>query len=443
MTVSVTDEYGNTSVRAVAVQIVPRAPRAPVRAVHVTFYAWAGPGAAPRRHAADRPAPHQHGRDRPQGRVRDRRLRRDHPARADRSAPYRTSTTCAGDPHAPQQGRHGRRPDRRLPRPDLRDRPPGSAAGSRRSSRPLAASLTRATAGSRTSRARPSAVQHRDRRGGGEGRNRRRPLRLRAPAGRADLDDGVPGADGHPGAVDRRRFLGEARQALKPYGTFLGASVFGVAATRPTEVAQNIRADRAQRRLRRADGLPVALGERRVQRLVPERRAVRDRPAVADGLQQAGARAPARASCRGSRTSRSASTYGPAQVARRSRPRSDDGIDEWLLWDPLVTYTNGGLPKAPARAAARLEAGDGAAVGGDRPSAAARGSGSHAERARRGAGDDVPPDPRRRRRRLRPDAEAVPRGAGAALARGLLAGARRRSGRRASSTSRRARRPSS
>ena len=35
-------------------------------------------------------------------------------------------------------------------------------------------------------------------------------------------------------------FLAETRTALKPYGTYLGASVFGVAATRPTEVAQNI-----------------------------------------------------------------------------------------------------------------------------------------------------------------------------------------------------------
>jgi len=35
-------------------------------------------------------------------------------------------------------------------------------------------------------------------------------------------------------------FLAETRAALKPYKTFLGASVFGVAATRPTEVAQDI-----------------------------------------------------------------------------------------------------------------------------------------------------------------------------------------------------------
>jgi hypothetical protein len=55
-------------------------------------------------------------------------------------------------------------------------------------------------------------------------------------------------------------------------------------------------------------------------------------------------RGTARASSRGSRTSRSASTYGPRRSARRSRPRSDDGIDEYLLWDPLVTYTAAALP---------------------------------------------------------------------------------------------------
>jgi len=35
-------------------------------------------------------------------------------------------------------------------------------------------------------------------------------------------------------------FLADTQAALKPYGTYLGASVFGVAATRPDEVAQNI-----------------------------------------------------------------------------------------------------------------------------------------------------------------------------------------------------------
>src|SRR5262249_5555419 len=48
-----------------------------------------------------------------------------------------------------------------------------------------------------------------------------------------------PGLSGTP-ERSISTFLGDARRALKPYGTFLGASVFGVAATRPTEVAQDI-----------------------------------------------------------------------------------------------------------------------------------------------------------------------------------------------------------
>src|SRR4029453_16199845 len=35
-------------------------------------------------------------------------------------------------------------------------------------------------------------------------------------------------------------FIRETRLALEPYGTFLGLSVFGVAATRPLEVAQDV-----------------------------------------------------------------------------------------------------------------------------------------------------------------------------------------------------------
>jgi len=35
-------------------------------------------------------------------------------------------------------------------------------------------------------------------------------------------------------------FLAETQKALKPYGAFLGASVFGIAATRPEDVAQDI-----------------------------------------------------------------------------------------------------------------------------------------------------------------------------------------------------------
>src|SRR4029078_746831 len=48
-----------------------------------------------------------------------------------------------------------------------------------------------------------------------------------------------PGLRGAPeGSI--ASFLAEPRAALTPYKTYLGASVFGVAATRPEEVAQDI-----------------------------------------------------------------------------------------------------------------------------------------------------------------------------------------------------------
>ena len=61
-------------------------------------------------------------------------------------------------------------------------------------------------------------------------------------------------------------FVAEARDRLEPTGAFLGASLFGIAAFRPEEVAQDVAAHRAQRRLRRPADLPLALGPRRLRR---------------------------------------------------------------------------------------------------------------------------------------------------------------------------------
>ena len=39
--------------------------------------------------------------------------------------------------------------------------------------------------------------------------------------------------------------------------------------------------------------------------------------------------------------------YGPAEVRAQIRAAADRGIDEWLLWDPNVTYTADALPRTP------------------------------------------------------------------------------------------------
>jgi hypothetical protein len=144
-------------------------------------------------------------------------------------------------------------------------------------------------------------------------------------------------------------FLGEARRAVKPYRTFLGASVFGVAATRPREVAQPI-APMA----RNVDYIAPMLypshwgpGEYNVSYPNAEpytivRRSLRDFQRQVKGT---GARV-----VPWLQDFSLGVAYGPAEVRAQIDAAADVGIGEWLLWDPLVTYTTEAL-----REASRLE----------------------------------------------------------------------------------------
>jgi peptidoglycan/xylan/chitin deacetylase (PgdA/CDA1 family) len=142
-------------------------------------------------------------------------------------------------------------------------------------------------------------------------------------------------------------FLGEARHALKPYGTFLGASVFGVAATRPTEVAQDIHAIGSNVDYVAPMVYPShwAAGEYNVAYPNSEPYAI-VRRSLHDFQQQVrgtGARV-----VPWLQDFSLGVTYGSAEVCAQVRAARDDGIQEWLLWDPLVTYTAGTcLPQAP------------------------------------------------------------------------------------------------
>jgi len=155
-----------------------------------------------------------------------------------------------------------------------------------------------------------------------------------------------PGLKGTPEAsvVD---FLRETRLALKPYGTFFGASVFGVAATRPTEVAQDI-----PRMARQVDYVaPMvypshwARGEYGVadpngQPYEIVLRSLRD---FRRDLAGSGARlVPWLQDFSLGRT------YGPEEVRAQIRAAQAVGADEFLLWDAAVTYTADALsPDAP------------------------------------------------------------------------------------------------
>jgi hypothetical protein len=142
-------------------------------------------------------------------------------------------------------------------------------------------------------------------------------------------------------------FLRQTRLALRPYHTFLGASVFGVAATRPQEVAQDV-----PQMARQVDYIaplvypshwgageygvadPNAQPYAIVQRsLVDFERDVSGTPArLVPWLQDFSLGV----------------TYGPYQVRAEIAAARRDGIDEFLLWDPAVTYTSSALdPNAP------------------------------------------------------------------------------------------------
>ena len=150
-----------------------------------------------------------------------------------------------------------------------------------------------------------------------------------------------PGLKGTPedGIVE---FLRESRAALRPYGTYLGASVFGVAATRPLEVAQPVR-----RMARSVDYVSPMVypshwgpGEYRVANPNSQPydivlRSLRD---FARDVRGTGARV-----VPWLQDFTLGVTYGPTEVRAQIDAARRDGIDEFLLWDPAVTYTSDAL----------------------------------------------------------------------------------------------------
>ena len=147
-------------------------------------------------------------------------------------------------------------------------------------------------------------------------------------------------------------FLRESREALKPYGTYLGASVFGIAATRPDEVAQDI-----PEMAREVDYLSPLVypshwndGEYDVpypnlQPYLIVKRSLADFRAAVAGT---GARL-----VPWLQDFSLGVTYGPAQVKAQIAAARADGIDEFLLWDAEATYDRTALaPTGPERTAA-------------------------------------------------------------------------------------------
>ena len=151
----------------------------------------------------------------------------------------------------------------------------------------------------------------------------------------------VPGLDEDPEAVVTS-FLAQSRRRLAPHDTFLGASVFGIAATRPEEIAQDVPAiarevdyvapmlypshwGPQEYGVANPESEPYAIVRRS---LVDFRRIVRGTGArVVPWLQDFSLGV----------------HYGEPEVRAQIDAASAAGIDEFLLWDPRVTYTSAAL----------------------------------------------------------------------------------------------------
>jgi hypothetical protein len=139
-------------------------------------------------------------------------------------------------------------------------------------------------------------------------------------------------------------FLRESRLALEPYGTYLGASVFGVAANRPGDAAQNIGAMAGEVDYVAPMVYPShwARGEYGVpspneQPREIVRRSLEDFQRQVDG---SGARI-----VPWLQDFSLGVTYGPAEVRAQIAAAREAGAPEFLLWDPTVTYTAAALSR--------------------------------------------------------------------------------------------------
>ena len=145
-------------------------------------------------------------------------------------------------------------------------------------------------------------------------------------------------------------FLAESRRALAKSEVLVGASVFGVAATRPAEVAQDIPGIGRQVDYVAPMVYPSHWGPGEYEVANPNaspydivRRSIAD---FQEKVRGTGARV-----VPWLQDFSLGHTYGAAEVAAQIRASKDAGADEFLLWDPAVTYTADALAstaKVPA-----------------------------------------------------------------------------------------------
>ena len=143
-------------------------------------------------------------------------------------------------------------------------------------------------------------------------------------------------------------FLAKSRRQLRPYRVYVGASVFGVAATRPEEVAQDIPSMARELDYIAPMVYPSHWGPGEYNVASPNSqpydivaRSLRDFTASVEGT---GARV-----VPWLQDFSLGVTYGPAEVRAQIDAARDAGVREWILWDPAVTYTGAALGGDAAR----------------------------------------------------------------------------------------------
>ncbi len=152
----------------------------------------------------------------------------------------------------------------------------------------------------------------------------------------------VPGLTGLSSEVIGQ-FLKEGHALLRPYGVYQGASVFGISATRPQTIAQDVPLiaqhvdyvapmvypdlwGLGEYNLPNPEAQPYEIVSRS---LVDFQSAVEPMGrAVVPWLQDYTRHVP----------------YGPAEVQAQMQAAKDRGIDNWLFWDPDTEYSIDGYP---------------------------------------------------------------------------------------------------
>ncbi|TDV56589.1 hypothetical protein CLV71_102656 [Actinophytocola oryzae] len=154
----------------------------------------------------------------------------------------------------------------------------------------------------------------------------------------------IPGLVGTPEQAIAD-FLGRSRTAVRAHGAFLGASVFGIAASRPTAIAQDIPAMAANADYIAPMVYPSHWGPGEYGVAQPEAQpydiVARSVAAFTEQMRGTGAEVVPWLQAFSLRR-----TYGPAEVQTQIRAAADSGTNSFLLWDAACHYDPAAVPPA-------------------------------------------------------------------------------------------------